>query len=423
MKQKQKQKQKQTQRVVVNINQAAPKSGAKKRAPPRQQVMSNTFITTSGSVPQSAPVFNPVHSFGGFIPQQPMPTSLGAPIELSAPVEVPVFAGETPTVIGGEQVSIPVIAPVMELTPVPVREQQPIIVPISPIMPAVEPVVVPRPPSPPTPSIISTPSQISGVSEQPSSQLISQPTKKKGSISSLLKDISKDVGLNEYFRRKPEKPSASLPSSSSTSSSSTSSSTTSSSNLSTLSGSLFSVEDMVYPEYPQSTQMFYTKETMPIASPPSLSTISTRPSFYNTIDRGMIVSEPIIVQPREVVTIKKPELKRGDPYNVFSDNESNRSIASEKSLEIIPQMGTAKPIKKRPPRVNPEYSSSESDTGANIIPLDKPAGRRLPPIPEKKGTYQSLAELQSLAGDKKIDIKRPSGKNKTRQELRLEILG
>lgn len=147
----QKQKQKQSQRVVVNVNQARPAKRARPR--PRQvqqpqQVSYQPIITMTGSVPVPQPYYNPIQSTAGF-PSTPPPPSLGTPVSLSAPVEVPVFADESVKVIGDE----PMTAPIPKSEP-----QKPIdiIVPIKPFIPDETIVVKPKPRPALPPSIIST---------------------------------------------------------------------------------------------------------------------------------------------------------------------------------------------------------------------------------------------------------------------------
>jgi len=194
------QKQKQSQRVVVNINQEKAK---RRRAPkPRQrqtqlpsQVSFQPIISMSGSVPVPPPYYNPspIQSAGGFIPPPPAPTSLGAPLE------VPVFAGESAKVIGDERVSVPVSKPV--------SVPESIIVPIEPVVPDDRPIIMPRPvPAPPT-AIISTIT----ASKKGDNSIASQSLGSRAqSLSSLFSDISKETGITSsdvakfMFKKKPK---------------------------------------------------------------------------------------------------------------------------------------------------------------------------------------------------------------------------
>jgi len=361
-----------------------PKRAPKRRAPQRrvqQQVSYQPIIMTNASVPAPAPM--PIQTSSGFTPIAPPPTSLGTPMELRAPVEVPVFAKETPKVIGDEQVSIPV--------PKPVSAPESIIVPIKPVIPDDRPIVMPRPVPPPPTSIIST---------KPPLTIDKSESK---SISSLFSDISKDTGItsqkvaNFLFKKKKEEPKAPPPS--------------------VASSSDMSVPTSIPTSTTKADYLFLDDRSIPEDQ-----SISSMSGFNPPSEKSSIKKKPIIAEPKEVVVLKKPELKRSDPYNIFSDNESiarATPVADDVASDVATQ-GTFKP---KPPKKRPVLSESEvSDTGANIIPQDV-AGRRMPPIKEKKSNYQSLGDLQAVAKSSGLEIKRPTGKNKTRNELLLEIYG
>jgi len=398
------QKQKQSQRVIVNVNQQR-RAPAKKRAQPRQQVSYQPIITMSGSVPVPPPYYNPfpIQSSAGFNPTPPV-QSLGTPI--SAPVELPVFAKESPIAIGDEDVLMPILRPVK--TPVPVQVREPTISPIinenRPVIRPPPPIIAPSPisiPSPPT-SIISKPSLVSD-----KSQFITPP-KPPQSVSSLLSDISKETGINsksvaDFIFKKKKEPVVRPPVRIEVPKSDITTSTS----------------DSVKGD---NEPVFFAKESMSVAgAPASLPTISTRPSFYlPSVKGGEFTNTPIITKPKEVVVLKKPELKRNNPYDLFSDNESiarDVPMAEDIASNAATQGTNTKPVKKRP-----VLSESDSDF-VNIIPNDAPAGRRLAPVKERTSKYQSLADLQFIAKGKDIPLTRANGKKKTREELRLEILG
>jgi len=374
-----------------------------------------------GSVPQPVPIFNPspIQSSGGFNIPTPVPTSLGAPMELSAPVEVPVFAKETPIVIGGEQLPMPVMEPVKELAPIPIREKQPVVVPVKPPIIEDKPIVMPRPPPAQPISIISTKPPLTA--DKSDSKFILPPPPARSdmkSTASMISELSKETGITSkkvadfLFPKKKEPASGSK---------SVVSDLTKSAGPSTIFAENWKNE-LKAPKAPvDNDPLFFTKEDLSVAGPPpSLPTISTRSGFYNEPFKGSFANEPIIVPPKEVVVLKKPELKRSNPYDIFSDNDANRSIASEKSLIVIPKTANEKPSAK-PPKKR-VVMSSDSERELNIIPLDEPAGR-LPTVKERRSNYITLAELQEQAVKNKISITRANGKKKTREELRLEILG
>ena len=148
----QKQKQKQNQRVTVNISHPPPVTVAKKRrrnmvSKPRQQVASSAPVFVTNYSPPLQPYYNPspIQTSSGFTPSAQIPTSLGSPVEL------PVFSKEPVRVIGNSNVSLPSL-------PAHVRVPTPIIVPIQPVIPAENRIVIPAPSyRPPPESIISIP--------------------------------------------------------------------------------------------------------------------------------------------------------------------------------------------------------------------------------------------------------------------------
>jgi len=469
--QKQKQKQKQSQRVIVNVNQQK-RAPAKRVSQPRQQVSYQPIITMSGSVPVPQPYYNPypIQSSSGFPAQQPQ-SSLGTPVDMGVPVpvSVPVSVSnpsaievDTP-VFGDDVVRIPVRRPVIRR---PIRIPAPVAEPTPSIISTIRPAPAPPPsiistirPRPPPPSIIAD------------SQIINPSPPQ--SISSIFSDLSRATGINSQFIadliNPPSRPPSRTPSvaPSSRQSMAASELTTPAApineNMSPImsaardrqlayrsrmsqrppppssssdSFGMFNVNDDDQTEYlignaPNNEPVFFAKENMSVAgSPDSLPTISTRPSFYNpSVKGGEFTNEPIITTPKEVVVVNKPERKSKNPYDIFS--EAERSLPAdispsegEQSIAIIPRMvnDTKKPAKKRP--VVKGSDSVLSDTGANIIPQDA-AGRRmqLTPIKEKKSSYVSKADLQAIARDNKINLKRPNGKDKTMNELRIEIAG
>jgi len=423
----QKQKQKQSQRVIVNVNQ--PKRAPAKRAQPRQpqQVSYQPIITMSGSVPVPQPYYNPypIQSSAGFNPPPPV-QSLGTP--LSAPVELPVFAKESPIAIGNEDVLMPILKPVKTPVPVPVKEPtiSPIINENRPVIRTPPPIITPSPiirPSPPQ-SIITQPSL---VTDKSSSQFIKPPPRPDDdkSVSTLLSEISRDTGINSrsiadfIFKKKKQadkpvpvpaidrdRPPARV------SGSQVSVSTGSSSNM--------SVPTSIATDTTKADYLFLDDRSIP--APESISSMS---GFNPPSEKSTIKSKPIITIPKEVVVLKKPELKRNNPYDLFSDNESiarDVPMAEDIASDAATQ-GTYKakiPIKKRAPRYNPESDSEKSDSGANIIPLE--TGRRIPPSklapvsetkPVKgKSPYSSLtaAEITKLAEKQGIPTKKKGSK-------------
>lgn len=454
----QKQKQKQSQRVVVNVNQEKAKRRRASKPRPRQQVSYQPIISMSGSVPVPFPY--PIQSSGGFTPMTPAPTSLGAPVVL------PTFAEEPVRVIGGENVSVPTPMPVNVPTPIPVNVPTPSIInEIAPSLRPPPPTIAPTPiikPAPPK-SIITQPSRGSD------KQFI-EPPAPPPSISSFLSDISKDTGItsqkiaNVLFKKK-KSPTPSIqepqmlslmnpnPSLGSSAFPSTASSVASNSGGYQDSYSIFSAElandsnkprtyqgrPRIEPDPSSADSSIASSSAMSV--PTSIPTSTTKADYLFLDDRSIpddrsissmsgfnppsekssIKKNPIIAEPKEVVVSKKPEKKKKDPYDIFSDAE--RSLPpniipseDEASLAIIPRMVSGKkPPKKR-------TVEELSDTGANIIPQDV-AGRRIPlaPIRETKG-YQPLAELQSIAESNGIAIKM-GNKKKTRTQLIREIYG
>jgi hypothetical protein len=395
------QKQKQSQRVIVNVNQPK-RAPAKRRAQPRQ-VSYQPIITMSGSVPVPQPYYNPypIQSSAGFNPSQPV-QSLGTPI--SAPVELPVFAKESPIAIGDEDVLMPILKPVKTPVPVPVPVKEPSIINENrPVIRTPPPIIAPSPisiPSPPT-SIISKPSLIT---DKSSSQFIKPvpPPDDNKSVSSLLSELSKDTGINSksiadfIFKKKKQesKPPAPPPS---------------------VASSNMSVPTSIATDNTKAEYLFLDDRSIP--APESISSMS---GFNPPSEKSSIKSKPIITTPKEVVVLKKPELKRSNPYDLFSDNESvarDVPMAEDIASDAATQ-GTYKtkiPIKKRQPQY--ESDSDKSDSGANIIPLDKPAGRRLAPVSETKqvkgkSPYSSLtaAEITRLAEKQGIQTKRKGSK-------------
>ena len=424
----QKQKQRQSQRVVVNVNQQR-RAPAKRQRVQRQpqQVVYQPLITMSGSVPVPQPYYNPspVQSSGGFNPTPSAP-SLGTPTSISDPVVLPSFAKEEAVAIGGEEFVMPALTPVRE--PIPVAAPENIIVPTPPSRPPPPSIINEIIPAPPPPiSIISTkPPLTIDKSDKSSGKFILPPPPARNemkpvpsvvnandnkSVSTLLSEISRDTGINSrsvadfLFKKKKQ---ADKPVTGSQVSASTGSS-----------GEGMGIA-------PNNEPVFFTKENMSVAgAPASLPTISTRPSFYNpSVKGGEFTNKPVIVAPKEVIVIKKPEKKQKDPYDIFS--EAERSLPAniipsegEGSLAIIPRMVSD----KKPPKKRIVAESSGSEREVNVIPLDKPAGRRLPAVKEKKSSYQSKADLQQVARDNKVDVYRPNGKEKTMNELRIELSG
>jgi len=379
-----------------------------------------------GSVPQPAPIFNPspVQSSGGFNIPTPMPTSLGAPMELSAPVEVPVFAKETPIVIGGEQLPMPVMEPVKEIAPIPVREKQPIIVPIKPPIIEDKPIVMPSPPPAQPISIISTKPPLT-IDKSDSKFILpppSVPSDMKGTASmkstaSMISELSKETGITskkvaDFLFPKKEKPKPNLfkeiadtyvpPES--------------------VASSAMSVPTSIPTSTTKADYLFLDDRSIPDDK-----SISSMSGFNPPSEKSSIKKKPIIAEPKETVVIKKPELKRTNPYDIFS--EAERSLPpnviqseDEASLAIIPKMVSGKkiPSDNKPPK---KRVVVESDEELNIIPADVSAGRRMPAIPERTGNYQSKAELVSIAELRGIDLKKMNGKTKTRKDLYIDIYG
>jgi len=402
------QKQKQSQRVVVNINQE--KAKRRRASKPRQrqtqlpsQVSFQPIISMSGSVPIPQPYYNPspIQSSGGFAPTQPAPTSLGAPLE------VPVFSGETPKIIGDENVSVKVKSPVKAPTPIPVKE--PPLSIITEITPSL------RPPPPP---VVSTPI----IKPAPPKSIISQPSRGSDkqfleptptptpSVSSLFSDISKETGITSQkvadflFKKKKQEPKAPPPSIASSSPPS-----------SIASSSAMSVPTSIPTSTTKADYLFLDDRSIPEDK-----SISSMSGFNPPSEKSSIKKQPIIAEPKEVVVVKKPEKKEKNPYDIFS--EAERSLPpniipseDEASLAIIPRMVS----EKKPPK---KRAVVESDEEINIIP-DVSAGRRMPPIPERKSNYQSKAELVSIAKARGIDLEKMNGKPKTRKDLYMDIYG
>ena len=155
---------------------------------------------------------------------------------------------------------------------------------------------------------------------------------------------------------------------------------------------------------------------------PAPESVSSMSGFNPPSEKSSIKSKPIIAEPKEVVVLKKPEPKRSNPFDIFSDNES-MARAPPVEEDIASDVTTQGTFKANPPKKRPVVMSSESEREVNIIPQDAPAGRRMPPIKEKRSNYQSLAELQSISKKQGLEITRPNGKKKTREELRLQLTG
>ena len=391
------QKQKQSQRVIVNVNQ--PKRAAAKRRQARkpQQVVYQPLITTSGSVPVPMPY--PIQSTAGFAPSAPTP-SLGTPASLSSPVVLPSFAGEETVAIGGEDVAMPALRPVPVPTPSIINENKPVIRPPPPLI-APSPIT-----SSPPPSL---------VTDKSDSSFIKPPRRDDKSVSTLLSEISRDTGINSksvadflFKKKKKEQDRAS---------------TVDTPSSITKSDSSVSV--------PDNEPVFYTKENMSVAgAPASLPTISTRSGFYNEPFKGSFTNKPIIAEPKEVVVLKKPELKRSDPYDVFSSGSGFEEVSpmkrneSSSSTEELFSDVTKSSYKGKQPNKREVFMSSESERDVDIPIRRKaptPAPVRLTPVKEKRSNYKSLGDLQDLAKEQKLSITRPNGKKKTRNELLLEL--
>jgi len=447
------QKQSQDQRIVVNVNPEKAKRQVKRRAPQRKAIQSQLpaqisvqpIISMSGSVPIPQPFFNPspVQSSGGFNPTPSAP-SLGTPISISEPVVLPVFANESARVIGDENVSVPTVQPV--------SSPEPIIVPIKPVIPDDRPIVMPRPAPPPPTSIISTKPPLTIDKSEASSGRFLLPTpparsemkaSDDKSISTLFNEISKDTGITSQ-----------------------------------------SIADFIFKK---------KKPKAPPSSPASVApsersipeSISSMGGFNAPSEKSSIKQQPIIAEPKEVVVLKKPEVKMDDPYSIFSDSGSiardvpvaediasdvatigtkppkkrpaAKSIESESDVASDVATKGTKPPKKRP--VLSEAKKSIESESEDIIIIRKPPKTRkkksteslerrldteiakipkqkiqletikelpeisFPEAKEKKSNYKTLGELQQTAKDRGIPIVRPTGKKKTRDELRLEILG
>ena len=425
----QKQKQKQSQRVVVNVNQARPaKRRPVARARQPQQVVYQPLITMSGSVPVPQPSYNPIQSSGGFNPTPP-PPSLGTPISSSAPVELPVFADESVKVVGDEPMTAPI--------PAPVSRPVDIIVPIRPVIPDDTPVVMPKPIPPPKPIITSPPpSLVTDGSDR--SKFIIPPQKPPParsemnpndgkSVGTLLSELSKDTGINpksvaDFLFKKKNKP---VPVPAVDRDRPPARVTGSQVSVSTGSSSDMNVPETILTDTTKADYLFLDDRSIP--APESISSMS---GFNPPSNKSSIKKKPVIAEPKEPVVIKKPKLKRADPYDPFSIFSDNESIARDTPLiepsgDIASDAATQGTYKK-PAKKREVVLSSGSERDVNIIPLDKPAGRRIPPtklapVKEKKSSYVSKADLQQIAKDKKINIFRPTGKEKTMNELRIEI--
>lgn len=377
----QKQKQKQSQRVVVNVNQAkrAPAKRRRQTRQPQQQVVYQPIIT-SGSVPVPAPF--PTQSSGGFTPMTPTPTSLGTPISISAPVVLPTFSEEPVRVIGGEDVSVPTPVSVKVPTPIPVKE--PPLSIITEITPSLRP---------PPPTIASTPI----IKPAPPKSIITQPSRGSDkqfleptatptpSVSSLFSDISKETGITSQkvadflFKKKKQEPKAPPPSIASSSPPS-----------SIASSSAMSVPTSIPTSTTKADYLFLDDRSIPDDR-----SISSMSGFNPPSEKSSIKKQPIIAEPKETVVLKKPELKRSNPYDIFSDNESMARGGGGKAEDIfsVVTVGARTPPKKRP------VMSSESESEVNIIPLDKPAGRRLAPVSESRAVTGSNPYSNLTAGE------------------------
>ena len=416
----QKQKQKQSQRVVVNVNQSRPqKRRPVARARQPQQVVYQPLITMNGSVPVPTPSYNPIQSTGGFNPT-PTPPSLGTPISSSAPVELPVFANESVKVVGDEAMTAPILKPVD------------IIVPIKPVIPDDRPVVMPKPRAPPMPIITSPPpSLVSDGSNRskfiiparppPPARSEMKPTDDSKSVSTLLSEISKDSGINsqsiaDFLFKKKKEPVVRPPVRIQVPKSDISVSTGNESDTSGYETAGQAVADAV-------------KQNRAIARRNETGV------GFNIPSDGSISSDSIIIgnaPPISSVSMSSGSSgkTKKNPYDPFTQSESSVGGLTVSDVE------QSKPIKKRSVTsrvVAPSSDTELSESGSNIIPQDAPAGRRLPPtkvapvkletIKEKKSSYVSKADLQAIAKSNSILLKRPNGKEKTMNELRIEIAG
>jgi hypothetical protein len=350
----------------------------------------------------------PIQSSGGFTPIAPPPTSLGTPTGLSAPVVLPTFTDEPVRIIGGEDVSVP--------APRPVTAPTPIRAPPASIISEVTPSSRPPPPTiSPTP-IINPPRAPVSV---PDSRFISQPPTPPQSVSSLLSEISRDTGINSqsvanFLFKKKNKPIPVPPIDRDRPPARVTGSQVS---VSTGSSSDMSVPESIKTDTTKADYLFLDDRSIP--APESISSMS---GFNPPSEKSSIKKKPIIAEPKEVVVLKKPELKRSNPFDIFSDNES---IARAPAIQedVASDVATQGTKPKPPAKKRPVVKSSESEREVNIIPQDAPAGRRMPTVKEKKSSYQSKADLQDIARNNKINILRPNGREKTMNELRLEIAG
>ena len=446
----QKQKQRQSQRVVVNINQA--KARAKRRASKPRQAQQQVsiqpqpqIIMTGGSALPTYVNPAPIQSSGGFNPPPPTPS-------LGAPLEVPVFAGESVRAIGDEEVRVPLTSPVTTITPV--SAPPPPIIRQPPPAPAQPPTLISSAPSKsdrqfisaPPPSLNSEVSRISSLtgmnpelvaraleirskkpspppslpSQEPQLLTLMNPNPSVGSsafpstASSVIAsqsgfNIPDDNSLSSitaggrrpvpriYVQESEPEPESTV---SSSRSSDLSSPYASSLDLSAIDRKLNPPKPEPKPEpKPLNVSRKFIKGDMSVEGAKSFETISTRSGFYNEPYKGSFTNEEIIVPPKEVVVLKKPESKRTDPYDIFS---------SDSDLTVM-----TSPMKKRTVTV-----SSDSDA---------PAGRRMPTISEKPkpepkiNSKTKLADLQAVAEGRDIPIRWPDGKKKNRETLLGEI--
>lgn len=442
----QKQKQKQSQRVVVNVNQARPAKRARPRArqvQQPQQVVYQPLITMTGSVPVPQPNYNPIQSTAGF-PTPPPTPSLGTPTNLSAPVDVPVFADESVKVIGDEPMTAP--------TPAPVSKPVDIIVPIRPYIPEDRPIVVmPKPAPPPPASIISTkPPLTIDKSDSSSGKFILPPPPVRSemkpddskSVSTLLSELSRDTGINSksvadflFKKKKPDRPTPVPPVDRERPPARVSGSQVSVSSGSSGEGMgiipLESDGSMSYSRiYPKGSDLSSDSDSAfeavrdaerknrEIARRYKPDGGFSMPSDNDSIKSGRIIvgdAPPIVLSDMSVVSSGSSGKTKSNPYDPFAQSDS--SVGGKTVSDTDISMKVKKPVKKRPVE-RPVSSDSElSDTGANIIPNDAPAGRRLPPISETKAVkgkspYSSLnaVEITRLAEKQGIPVKKKGSK-------------
>lgn len=143
------------------------------------------------------------------------------------------------------------------------------------------------------------------------------------------------------------------------------------------------------------------------------------PSDNSIKTTGIIVGDaPPIVSSGSSGSSRKT---KSNPYDPFV--QSDMSVSGQTVSETETSMKPIKPVKKRELQREVKSDSDKSDSGANIIPLDKPAGRRLAPVSENKAVkgkspYSSLtaAEITKLADKQGIPIKKKGSKG---QDVRI----